>query len=34
MHEGLHVGGKSALEWHGVRHYVAQRPLLPLYGQH
>jgi hypothetical protein len=29
---GLHVGGKSALEWHGVRHNVAQRPRLQLYG--
>lgn len=30
--EGLHVGGKSALDWHGIRHYVAQRPTLYLYG--
>lgn len=30
--EGLHVGGKSALDWHGIRHYVAQRPILHLYG--
>jgi len=30
--EGLHVGGKSALDWHGVRHYVSQRPVLHLYG--
>lgn len=30
--EGFHVGGKSALDWHGVRHYVAQRPVLHLYG--
>src|SRR5258708_21270555 len=30
--DGLHVGGKSALDWHGVRHYVAQRPVLHLYG--
>lgn len=29
---GLHVGGKSALDWHGVRHNVAQRPELQLYG--
>ena len=29
---GLHVGGKSALDWHGVRHYLAQRPVLHLYG--
>ena len=30
--EGLHVGGKSALDWHGIRHYVSQRPTLHLYG--
>jgi hypothetical protein len=30
--EGLHVGGKSALDWHGIRQYVAQRPVLHLYG--
>jgi Transcriptional regulator, AbiEi antitoxin, Type IV TA system/Transcriptional regulator, AbiEi antitoxin N-terminal domain len=29
---GLHVGGKSALDWHGIRHYVAARPVLHLYG--
>ncbi len=29
---GLHVGGKSALDWYGYRHYVPQRPLLSLYG--
>lgn len=29
---GLHVGGKSALEWHGVRHYVSQEAKLSLYG--
>lgn len=29
---GLHVGGKSALDWHGVRHYVSQAPKLNLYG--
>jgi hypothetical protein len=28
----LHVGGKSALDWHGIRHYVSQRPILHLYG--
>jgi hypothetical protein len=28
---GLHVGGKSALDWHGVRHNVAQQPRLQLY---
>lgn len=30
--KGLHVGGKSALDWHGVRHNVAQQPALHLYG--
>ncbi|HEY3785209.1 MAG TPA: type IV toxin-antitoxin system AbiEi family antitoxin domain-containing protein [Steroidobacteraceae bacterium] len=30
--DGLHVGGKSALEWYGVRHYVSQKPMLHLYG--
>lgn len=30
--KGLHVGGKSALDWHGVRHNVAQHPKLQLYG--
>lgn len=29
---GLHVGGKSALEWYGVRQYVSQRAVLHLYG--
>lgn len=29
---GLHVGGKTALEWYGVRHYVSQQPVLHLYG--
>lgn len=28
----LHVGGKSALDWHGVRHYLSQQPSLHLYG--
>lgn len=28
----LHVGGKSALDWHGIRHYVMQQPVLQLYG--
>ncbi|HJU39341.1 MAG TPA: type IV toxin-antitoxin system AbiEi family antitoxin domain-containing protein [Tahibacter sp.] len=28
----LRVGGKSALDWHGIRHYVAQRATLQLYG--
>lgn len=30
--EGLHVGGKSALDWHGLRQYVSQNPSLRLYG--
>jgi Transcriptional regulator, AbiEi antitoxin, Type IV TA system/Transcriptional regulator, AbiEi antitoxin N-terminal domain len=30
--DGLHVGGKSALDWYGVRHYVSQQPVLNLYG--
>ena len=30
--EGLHVGGKSALDWYGVRHYLSQQPVLLLYG--
>jgi hypothetical protein len=30
--EGLHVGGTSALDWHGIRQYVSQRPALHLYG--
>ena len=30
--KGLHVGGKSALEWHGISQYVAQTPVLRLYG--
>lgn len=29
---GLHVGGKTALDWHGVRHYVSQQSDLHLYG--
>jgi hypothetical protein len=29
---GLHVGGKSALDWHGVRHNVAHQSKLHLYG--
>lgn len=30
--KGLHVGGKSALDWYGVRQYLAQQPTLRLYG--
>src|SRR5690606_29419736 len=29
---GLHVGGKSALDWYGLRQYVSQQPILHLYG--
>jgi hypothetical protein len=29
---GLHVGGKSALHWHGIQHHVSQRTQLHLYG--
>src|SRR3989304_10260083 len=30
--DGLHVGGKTALEWYGVRQYVSQQAALHLYG--
>jgi len=30
--DGLHVGGKSALDWYGIRQYLSQQPLLHLYG--
>ncbi len=30
--DGMHVGGKSALDWYGVRQYVSQYPVLHLYG--
>ncbi len=30
--EGLHVGGKSALDWYGMRQYLAQQPVLQLCG--
>jgi Transcriptional regulator, AbiEi antitoxin, Type IV TA system len=30
--KGLHVGGKSALDWQGIRQYVSQRSVLHLYG--
>lgn len=29
---GFHVGGKTALNWYGVRHYVSQQVTLHLYG--
>jgi hypothetical protein len=32
MVPGFHVGGKTVLDWYGVRHYVAQQELLHLYG--
>jgi hypothetical protein len=32
MIPGFHVGGKTALNWYGVRHYVAQQETLHLYG--
>ena len=32
MVSGFHVGGKTALNWYGVRHYVAQQETLHLYG--
>ncbi len=30
--EGFHVGGKTALDWYGVRHYLTQQDTLHLYG--
>ena len=30
--KGLHVGGKTALDWYGIRHNLAHRPALRLYG--
>lgn len=30
---GLHVGGKTALDWRGVRHNVAMRETLTLWGE-
>jgi hypothetical protein len=30
--DGLHVGGKFALDWHGIRQYLSQRPVQDLYG--
>jgi len=29
---GLHVGGRTALDWYGIRQYVSQRPVTELYG--
>jgi hypothetical protein len=30
---GFHVGGKTALDWRGFRHFVAVRPTLTLWGE-
>jgi hypothetical protein len=30
--QGLHVGGKTALDWRGVRHNISMRELLSLWG--
>jgi hypothetical protein len=30
---GFHVGGKTALDWRGFRHFVAVRPILALWGE-
>lgn len=30
--DGFHVGGKTALSWYGIRHFVAQQEELHLYG--
>lgn len=30
--EGLHIGGRSALDWRGVPDYLSRRPMLHLYG--
>src|SRR5262245_18240550 len=30
--DGFHVGGKTALGWYGMRHYLAQQETLHLYG--
>jgi hypothetical protein len=30
---GLHVGGKTALDWQGIRHNIAFRPRITLWGQ-
>jgi hypothetical protein len=29
---GLHVGGRTALDWYGIRQYVSQRSVTQLYG--
>ena len=32
MIQGFHVGGKTALSWYGVRHYLTEQETLQLYG--
>lgn len=34
LYDGLHVGGISALDWHGLRQYVIAHPTIQLYGAH
>ena len=29
---GVHVGGKTALEWHNIRQYLLPKPVVMLYG--
>jgi Transcriptional regulator, AbiEi antitoxin, Type IV TA system/Transcriptional regulator, AbiEi antitoxin N-terminal domain len=29
---GLHIGGRSALDWHGIRQYLREEAILDLYG--
>jgi len=32
-HGGLHVGGKTALQWRGVRHHMSFREVITLWGE-
>ena len=32
-HEGMHVGGKTALHWRGIRHHVSFRETIALWGE-
>jgi hypothetical protein len=32
MTRGLHIGGKTALDWYGIRQYIAPNPVLLIYG--
>jgi len=32
-HEGLHVGGKTALSWRGIRHHMSFRETIALWGE-